>query len=443
MPNPSNFDKRNQLDLEAEIAPIQAEHKSNTICSAKWLQSTVNLYNGTTHSCHHCPRHAIDIVALIDNPAALHNTATKAEERASMRAGNKPDACNYCWYAEEAGTISDRVLKTTNKEWSVQHLDRLHLDNPDPSYLEIAFDTTCNLKCLYCGPAVSSKWMEEVLQHGPFDTSTESHGLGLIYRNKELPIPNNQHNPFKDAFWQWWPSLKHSLKVFRITGGEPLMSKSTWRVLEDLQQNPAKDLTLVINSNFTTIPALFDRLLDHAKELESKLKSFQVTTSAECYGDQAEYIRHGLDYELFISNCFKFLNQTSNTKLTVTLTVNALSIFSMQAFLEDVYRLRKRFPRRVFISIAYLRHPDYMDVRVLNKDLTDGTLTLVKQYVEDYGSTVEVEQMTRLIEYAAKPIKDTGQRRSDLRVFLNEWDSRRGSDYRAVFPLLDNYLEGI
>jgi len=443
MSKPTNFDTRNKESLQDTMRVIEIKNESNTICSAKWLQSTVNLYNGTTHSCHHCPRHSINVEELAINPAALHNTQTKAVERSDMRQGKRPDACNYCWTAEDAGTVSDRVFKTTNTEWSVQHLDRMASNNPDPSYLEIAFDTTCNLKCLYCGPAVSSKWMEEIMQHGPFDTSVESHGLGLIYRNKEMPIPNNQHNPFKDAFWEWWPTLKHSLKVFRVTGGEPLMSKSMWQVLEDLGRDPAPDLTVVINSNFTTVPKLFENLLTHAKTLESQIKSFQVTTSAECAGEQAEYIRHGLDYKLFLDNCFQFLRQTERAKLTVTLTVNALSIFSMREFLAEVYWLRKQYPRRVFISIAFLRYPDFMDVRLLNKDLTDRCLTLVRQYVEDYGTTVELEQMNRLIEYAAKPVEDVSQRRDDLRIFLNEWDSRRGSNYRDVFPDLDRYLEGV
>lgn len=442
MTKPLNFDTRDRESLQKTMRVIEIKNESNTICSAKWLQSTVNLYNGTTHSCHHCPRHSINVEELQSNPAALHNTQTKAQERREMRQGERPDACNYCWTAEDAGTVSDRLFKTTNTEWSVDHLDRMQTDNPDPSYLEIAFDTTCNLKCLYCGPAVSSKWMEEIMQHGPFDTSTESHGLGLIYRNKEMPIPNNQHNPFKDAFWEWWPSLKKSLKVFRVTGGEPLMSKSMWRVLDDLVENPEPDLTVVINSNFTTIPQLFDRLMERAKVLEESLKSFQVTTSAECAGAQAEYIRHGLDYKSFLENCFQFLHQTKRAKLTVTLTVNALSIFSMQQFLQEVYWLRKLYPRRVFISIAFLRHPDFMDVRILNKEATERQLTLVRQYVEDHGTMVEVEQMNRLIEYAAKPLDNVQQRREDLLIFLNEWDDRRYSDYRKIFPDLDRFLEG-
>lgn len=443
MSNPTNFDTRNKQSLQETMRVIEIKKESNTICSAKWLQSTVNLYNGTTHSCHHCPRHSINVEELASNPAALHNTQTKAVERSDMRQGKRPDACNYCWTAEDAGTVSDRVFKTTNTEWSVQHLDRMESNNPDPSYLEIAFDTTCNLKCLYCGPAVSSKWMEEIMQHGPFDTTCESHGLGLIYRNKEMPIPNNQYNPFKDAFWEWWPTLKHSLKVFRVTGGEPLMSKSMWRVLDDLVEEPAMDLTVVINSNFTTIPQLFDKLVEKAQVLEKSIKSFQVTTSAECTGKQAEYIRHGLDYDLFLRNCEKFLESTERAKLTVTLTVNALSIFTMAEFLESVYQMRQKFPRRVFISIAYLRHPKFMDVRILNKKEAFMTLDRAREIIEHYGSTVELEQMDRLIEYAARSVDDVDERRSNLRIFLNEWDSRRGSNYREVFPDLDNHLEGV
>ena len=43
---------------------------SSTFCLAKWLQSTVLLQNGETHSCHHPSRHKI-------NPDDLKNKFEK------------------------------------------------------------------------------------------------------------------------------------------------------------------------------------------------------------------------------------------------------------------------------------------------------------------------------------------------------------------------------
>ena len=35
-----------------------------------------------------------------------------------------------------------------------------------------------------------------------------------------------EHNPYVEAFWRWWPDLYRDLHTFRITGGEPLLSKN-------------------------------------------------------------------------------------------------------------------------------------------------------------------------------------------------------------------------
>ena len=47
---------------------------SPSFCLAKWLQVTLHLHKGTTHSCHHPPTHQIQIDDIKDNPSGLHNT---------------------------------------------------------------------------------------------------------------------------------------------------------------------------------------------------------------------------------------------------------------------------------------------------------------------------------------------------------------------------------
>jgi hypothetical protein len=53
---------QNQINIEnmmSRMAEVQLKSGSKTICLAKWLQSTVYLMNGQTHSCHHPTTHKI------------------------------------------------------------------------------------------------------------------------------------------------------------------------------------------------------------------------------------------------------------------------------------------------------------------------------------------------------------------------------------------------
>ena len=37
-----------------------------------------------------------------------------------------------------------------------------------PTYVEVSFSNVCNFKCGYCGQAFSSKWGDEIREHGAY-----------------------------------------------------------------------------------------------------------------------------------------------------------------------------------------------------------------------------------------------------------------------------------
>ncbi len=70
---------------------------SSSFCAAKWLQVSLHLTNGKTHSCYHPPTHDINAEELLTNPSALHNTKKIFHERNLMLDGKRPTGCEYCW----------------------------------------------------------------------------------------------------------------------------------------------------------------------------------------------------------------------------------------------------------------------------------------------------------------------------------------------------------
>ena len=91
----------------------------------------------------------------------------------------------------------------------------------------------------------------------------------------------------------------------RITGGEPLIHGSTYRLLDEINKNPMPNLELNINSNIGANPKLFDRFIEKLKPIieRKKVKKFKLFTSIDSWHtDKAEYMRHGLDVELFQRN---------------------------------------------------------------------------------------------------------------------------------------------
>ena len=434
-------------------AHVQINKIGPGMCLAKWKQVTLHLGTGHTHSCHHPRTHKIPISEIAKSPSALHNTSIKKLARKEMIEGGRPSECRYCWNVEDNSpkdqiVYSDRTLKSA-EPWALPYFNEVvdagYKKNINPSYLEVSFSNVCNFKCSYCSPDVSSKWMEEIKQHGPYPTSLRYNNLEWIKNQDKMPILEKDDNPYTDAFWQWWPELYPSLHTFRITGGEPLLSKHTFKVLDYIIANPNPNLELAINSNCVVPEALFNEFIEKIKVIEElkAVKSFTLFTSCEAHGARAEYIRYGLDYNKWLANCIKFLDSSPKSFLSIMSTYNALSVTSYVDFLKDVLYLKQTYSsscRSVFIDIPYLNHPEWLNVGIMPnsyRTMINDQLEFMTNNTHNGFLTHEIAKLTRiqyLFNEQPNPVL-----LQDFVAFVDEHDKRRGTDFLKTFPEMTEF----
>ncbi len=430
---------------------------SSSFCLAKWLQVTIHLQNGMNHSCHHPSTHKAPLEEIKDNPSAIHNTNYKKKLRKMMLNNERPSECDYCWRIEDLGKnhLSDRHIKSADY-WAWDKLEEvanLPWDSDVyPTYLEVSFSNVCNFKCSYCMPEISSKWMEEIKQQGPYKLSTtEIHDLNYLKQSGKYPYKHSEHNPYLEAFWEWFPEAYKHLKVFRITGGEPLMSKDTWKVLEFIKQNPKPDLEVAINSNLCVEDKFVDKLITYLNELEGKIARIGVYTSLESTGAQAEYSRYGLDFEKWKSNMDKLLTNT-NVRIVIMTTVNILSLPTTVNFIELIMDYRRRFNRsdalnRVPISFNFLRWPSHLDIKILPREHKQEYYDKIMSYADKVRElpgknklyVEEYHQLKRLCDYMMSESKHSDILLNDFSLFIKEYDRRRFLKFQDVFSEL-SYL---
>lgn len=436
---------------------------SPSFCLAKWLQHTLYLQNGMNHSCHHPPTHKIPVEEVLENPKALHNTKFKKQQMKKMLDGERPSECDYCWRVEDLGEkyFSDRIYKS-NVSWSQPYIYEVlekGTEDIEPTYLEISFSNVCNLKCAYCSPDLSSKWYDEIKQHGHYPTHFKHNNFEAQVEMGRMPIPHKDPNPYVDAFWKWWPELYPSLHTLRLTGGEPLMSKDCWRVLEAIAENPREDLVLAINTNLDVEDAMIDRLIALLEVIGPRVKEIQIFTSGEATGKAAEYTRYGLNYDNWYKNCKKILDALYGKfsfVLAFMTTVNIFSVGTFDKFLKDVIALREEYIEHrdkgnvIPCMTNYLRYPNFLAISNLDvetkKEFENKLRELIAKYKVGFkeGPGVlwedEVNQIERLIEFMNKT--DVGKldmNRSDFTKFVDEYDRRRKTDFRQTFPGLERY----
>jgi len=442
------------------------------MCLAKWTQTTIHLQLGRTHSCHHPDTHVIPLSELKRNPSALHNTNFKKEKRREMLEGKRPSECDYCWNVEDnSNEYSDRIFKSS-EPWSAPFHDEIvnanWRENYFPKYVEVAFSNACNFKCSYCGPSFSSQWVQEIERFGGYPTTDNFNDIQWMVDQGRMPFKHSEENPYVEAFWKWWPELYHNLHTFRITGGEPLLSKDTWEVLDFIinTDKPNTNLNLSINSNLGVPDNLIDKFIDKINRIcdASRVKEFVIFTSVDGWGKQAEYGRHGLVFNQFWDNLNKILTKCPKVTIGIMSTYNALSVPSYHKLIRGVYGLKREYGSTdrawttpVSLDASFLRHPLHQTVQVLPYDFSNQIKShskLADTYVEvfhsnlntsgvSYGFTeIEVTKLKRIYDWmiSEQDPKQLLINRYNFFKFFDAHDKRRGTDFCKTFPEYEEFF---
>ena len=388
---------------------------SNTACQLKWTWSTIYLTTENTASCHRTNHHQFG------DDFDFHNTASKIDDRKRMLDGKWPTkGCTYCQDIETAGGQSDRI---TNLDFPGIHAPPELDQNPvavhvTPRILEVYFDNTCNLKCLYCGPHFSSLW----------DAENVRHGVPAFAKSKN--IESN-----KQKLFEWLKLYGHTLTVFNILGGEPLYQPELEQVLALFEQHPAPELKLQMFTNLNARLPYLQKIIQRVRKLIDRgcIREFEITASLDCWGAPQEYVRYPLNLQDWERN-FEYLLDQPWINLIINSTVTPLTVKTLPDLLEKINHWN--YKRKVYHYQNSVNDPDHMFI-----DLFGGI------FQEDFDRAIELKPAQTPEEIAsknyligiAKQSRHGGPKPKQIRQlfnFLNTMDQRRNTHWPTVFPWL-------
>jgi hypothetical protein len=427
------------------------------LCLAKWKQVSLHLPTGLNNSCYHPPLHKIPVENLATDPGSLHNTPHKKAQRVLMLRNEKPSECQYCWNMEAENKLSDRHYRS-GEPWAAVDFERIKNSTGEendviPSYVEVNFNNVCNLMCSYCSPQFSSSWQQEVDRSGGYPTARVHNDPGHFVGDRRV-LPAREHNPYVDAFWAWWPTLYPELIHFRMTGGEPLLDKNTYRVFDHVLANPSPKLHLNVTSNFSVDEKSWQKYLGYVKQLcDGRIEHFMQYVSLDGWGSQAEYMRHGMDFDLLWDRVNQFLTEVpSYNSLTFIVTMNNLSVTSLENLFAGILGLRNTYSKtyqRVWFDTPVLREPAWQSLQILPEAYADRLdhlwAWMIRQSetpddpfhgFKDY----EIARLDRDIAWMrAGQSQDHSQAKADFYRFFQEHDRRRGTDFLKTFPEMKSW----
>jgi len=218
-----------------------------------------------------------------------------------MLNGVRPEACAKCWHLEDRGIKSDRQLKNETVDFYIdKNLQELFDDCKHARHKVIHYkiDTsnTCNATCVTCDSGSSSAW-------------------GQLQKKNQQPYNRN-----------WSISLNkidqnidyNVAKMINFKGGEPLLSKTNFSILQKLilANNTECFVSFQTNGSITPTPDQ-EIILQHFKNLN-------FSFSIDGIGPVFEYLRYPLkwsDIEKNIEWC-----QQRNIMVSANYTLSNLNV---------------------------------------------------------------------------------------------------------------------
>jgi hypothetical protein len=300
-----------------------------------------------------------------------------------------------------------------------------------PRILEIYFDNTCNLKCVYCSAEFSSLWAQENQQHGHFS----SNGVRIssrFYRSDRIEL-------HVQKLFEWLKYNARTLTRLNILGGEPLYQPYMSQCLDLFAEYPAPHLEFEFFTNLNTTPERLQAHIDKAGALiqQGAIGAFNVVASLDCWGAPQEYARFPLKLDKWQRN-FEQLISHHWMRVVIGSTVTPLTVKSLPELIHRInqWNLTRPFDNPIYHYINSVNYPSFMFIDIF------GDL-----FVEDFdralsampNDTPEQQQVRNYLKGIQSQSAARGVNQAEvlkLRTFLIEMDRRRGTDWEKTFPWL-------
>lgn len=397
--------------------------KTATACQFKWTWSTLFLIKGTSSSCHRCWNWDVS-----EHMQDFHNHPGKIADREKMLNGEWcGNGCEYCKKIEDAGGVSERNGYINDLYFSPKEL----IENPNatsvsPRILEVYFTNLCNQKCVYCSPMFSNLIQLEIEKYGPLEREFDLVGFN----------PRDDYDKLKNDFWIWMEKNSTELYSFQILGGEPLQQPEFEECLSYFENKSHPLTNWKIFSNLKHDPIKFKEKLDRVGKLvsDNKLKSFEIVCSQESWGPQAEFTRFGMNLKEWETN-FNTLINNPNVIISIQSTIAPVSLPTMSEFYEKIVEWNKI--RKIDYGWNTVATPSFMNPEILGHYSKPFWEKLINVFPKlDDSKQYLIGFMNQCVNHPIDPV-----RLKMLRNYLDRIDKRRNTNWRELYPWLNEIFE--
>jgi len=233
--------------------------------------------------------------------------------------------CTKCYEQESHGAFSMRNDSNRNYGHHIAEVDATLADGTNPDfrirYWDVRFSNLCNFKCRSCGPIFSSNWYNDHVKL-----------YGVVPDVLKRPMERVEYTTGNEdtMIEQMLPHLPYLEQVY-FAGGEPLIMKEHYFMLEKLIELGKTDIRLQYNTNFSEMRYKDKHVFDYWKHF----KNVSVGASLDGMGPQAELIRSGTDWNQTVNNRIEMKKAVPHVDFYVSATISSMNVLHVLDFHRD------------------------------------------------------------------------------------------------------------
>jgi len=317
----------------------------------------------------------------------------------AMLTDSKPQSCQACHRLEEGKRSFDIVSSRLYYLKALRDvpLSTYERNSFDLRHVDVRWQNTCNFACVYCGPAWSSKWEQEL--------------------DQTVAKPSKER---KQALKSYIFDHAADLENVYLAGGEPLLMTENEEFLERLiKVNP--DVALRVNTNLSkTGTKVFDLIM--------RFKDVHWTVSVEAMSDRFEYIRWGGSWMDFNDN----LNEIKKSDHKVSFNMLWFLLNGSHIFDTIDHFMSKGFQENSFV-LGPVLGPRHLDIRNLSADALQSLEEELMKRINQKPGYLLQDGYEILLKHLRTPfVADLAK--SMARI--SEMDQRRRVDSSKIFTEL-------
>lgn len=336
----------------------------------------------------------------LSSPKEYFSSAETIKLRQDFLNGLKPARCNNCWVKESYGMKSIRTYHNNPKK-----------DLTKITHLELRESNLCNFSCRMCNPNDSVVIEREVKEH---PTLTQ---FFKIEHNK----------PITEKNWIELLELLPDIQSINLTGGEPMLMKRYYDLLNHLIIINKQDIKLNVYTNGSVYNTKFiEKFLN--------FKNARLILSIDAVEKVAEYQRRGTNWNVVRNNIYQFLQLPINLMIHSTITAySILDVLKLSEFFIELHQ-SNHVSKLLPFTAHIMRNPKALEITNLNIVLRSKAIDQIDLAIDNLSKIEFFNIYVKELNIARANLVDRKQ--CDFKAFIHMTkllDNARNESFENTF----------